>query len=138
MIAAFEIAGLFRRDLTHFEYGSHGHTARHQSISVRFGSSLTPLFLKKRRHERLHLRIELIQPRYNVHVTEFRLLLSSNMTYDPALEIVGVGPYYDRSALSLCPSRRSVSRTHHSPRSSAAKLLLTRFGADWRLGLSSK
>jgi hypothetical protein len=50
---------------------------------------LTPLFLKKRRHERRHSRIELSRPTHNVHVSEFRSLLSSNMTYDPAAQIVG-------------------------------------------------
>jgi hypothetical protein len=83
MMAAFEITRLFRRDLTHFECSSWTHH-RTPKLSVRFGSSLTPLFLKKRRDEHWHSCIELRRPTYNVHVTKFRLLLSPNMTYDPA------------------------------------------------------
>jgi hypothetical protein len=47
-----------------------------EAISVRFCCSLTPLFLKKRRHEPWHSCIELsrlrIEPAYNVYVTKFR------------------------------------------------------------------
>ena len=45
MSAAFEIAHLFRRDLTHFEYGSHGHTTRrrsHFSTFLQFFDAIIP------------------------------------------------------------------------------------------------
>src|SRR5262249_6793055 len=61
---------------------SHNNT-RHRGASVYFASSLTPLFLKKRRHEPWHSCIKLSWPTYNVHVAQFGLLLSSNMTHDP-------------------------------------------------------
>ena len=66
MIAAFEIARLFRRDLPPFDCSSHGHTTGRLSISIRFGSSLMSLFLKNCRHERWHSCIELSRPTYNV------------------------------------------------------------------------
>ena len=42
-----------------------------EAISVRFCSSLTPLFLMKRRHEPWHARIEFSRATYNVYVTKF-------------------------------------------------------------------